>query len=82
MQRPVFEALTRQDISSDALDTAYQLLHDDNLAGEELLVSNVGRRGADGLRVANFSLPLQYKFEGAGITKLEMDGIIPLVLQR
>jgi len=78
MQRTVFESLTRQDIAPDALDTAYQLLHNNNLADVELLVSNVGRRGADGLRVANFSLPLQYKFEGVGIAKLEVNGIIPV----
>jgi hypothetical protein len=77
--RSVFEALDREDISDDALDTAYQLWYARvSPTGRELLVGPVGVNGPDGRRVPDRRWPVQYKFEGAVIAKLTIDSIEPL----
>lgn len=77
MQRSTFVHLDREDISEDALAAAYNILYPNGQTGKELVVGPVGRRGADGQRVADKRLPLQYKFEGSGVTKLILDRLIP-----
>jgi hypothetical protein len=78
MDRGVFQALDREDVADDAFETVYRRYHLSELTGRELVVGPVGKRdGADRRRVPNRSLPLQYKFEGTGITRLIVDAILP-----
>ncbi len=76
IERHVFDALDREDVSDAALDTAYQLLYPRGLTGKELVVGPIGRNSPEGVRIADKSLPLQYKFEGTGVGKLRFDRIL------
>ena len=78
MRRAEFEALDRQDVSPEDLGAAHRQYSRYGLAGKEVVVGVVGRRGVDGKRVPDYRLPLQYKFEGTGVTKLVIDGVIPV----
>jgi hypothetical protein len=65
------------DVDGDSLDTAYQLYYPDQLTGYALVVGPVGvNRG--GVRVPDYSLPSQYKFEGAAVGSLVFDSYITL----
>jgi hypothetical protein len=72
MSRSLFAALDREDISDDALDTAFQLYARSRLTGREVIVGPVGRTALSGERVPDRRWPRQYKFEGSGITKLDL----------
>ena len=76
IRRSVFLALDRQDVGEDEIEAAYNSLYQTGRTGRELVVGPVSRRGADGRRVADKSLPRQYKFEGTATTKLTFDSVI------
>lgn len=76
IERLAYDSLDREDISDEALIDAYQMYAPDRSTGNELVVGSVSKRGAVG-RIADKSMPDQYKFEGVGIAKLIVDSIIP-----
>lgn len=79
VSRPVFEALDRADVPDDALDVTYQRYAYRRLTGREVVAGPVGKNGPDGRRIPDKRWPVQYKFEGGGITKLALDSVIHLM---
>lgn len=72
-----YEYLITQIVEDDALTVVRQLYWPDTSTGNDLVIGAVSKRGGDG-RIADKSLPLQYKFEGTGISQLVFDVIIPV----
>lgn len=77
VRRGDFEALDRLDVPGDTFADMYRRYARSALTGKELVVGPVGRRGPQGKRVPDYSLPLQYKFEGTGVAKLVIDSVVP-----
>jgi hypothetical protein len=75
MRRADFHGLDREDFGDEAIEAAYNTLYRDGRTGKDLVVGPVAKRGADGRRVPDRSLPLQLKFEDGGIAKLTFDGV-------
>jgi hypothetical protein len=78
MRRADYRNLEREDIGDEAIEAAYNTLYRDGQTGKELVVGPVTRRGVDGQRVPDRSLPLQFKFETGGLAKLTFDGVLPV----
>ncbi len=78
ISRPEFELLDRWDVPGDEFGEVHRRYSRRGLTGRELIVGPVGRRGMHGGRVPDYSLPVQYKFEGTGIVKLVVDSVIPV----
>jgi len=70
LQANLYQDLRRHDVPDTNLSAAYRQYYPDQLTGNELVVGRVGRNDVNGVRVPDYSLPPQYKFEGAVVAKL------------
>jgi hypothetical protein len=76
IRRSALLALDREEVSDEALTTAYNRMRGTRKTGRQLIVGPVSRRGRDGERIPERSLPRQFKFEGSAVLNLTIDEII------
>lgn len=76
IRRSAIASLDREDVGDDSFAATYNRLHEGGRAGKQLIVGPVSRRGREGGRVPNRSLPWQFKFEGSGVLHLTLDEIV------